>query len=661
MDKLRDLINTLNEYRDAYYNQNKSLVSDEVYDALFGELKAMEEETGIIYSNSPTQTVGYKVVSNLKKVKHNHPLLSLDKTTEIDDAVKFIGNHAAVVMAKMDGLTCSLRYYDGILVSAESRGDGNIGEDITHSVLTFVNVPKSIPFNGELIIDGEAIIDYDTFQYINENEYTEYKNPRNLVSGSVRQLNTEVVARRKIKFIAWKLYNITTKEGVSLLNESFSINLQILHNFGFDIVPYALVDNARKYLEFSIYTVVTMCKSLQFPIDGCVITFDDVAYGKSLGMTGHHPRHSIAYKFYQEYAETTLIDIEWQTTRTGLINPVAIFEPVEIDGTTVTRASLSNVSMIRDLELGIGDTIHVIKANQIIPKITENITRSNTYVIPSKCPSCNCDAVIKNENGRETLVCINDGCVAKLLDKMCNFVSRQGMNINGLSRERLAIFINRGFIRSYSDIYKLYKRQDVLEHMDGFGKTSVNNILDAIKESRKCNYINFFTAIGITYIGKSGAKAIVNHLKSIAKNYGYENALFALFMNLTAQHYDWSCIDDFGYITSDGINEYVNKNREEIIDVAKFLTFADDFESSTKLDKLNGKTFCITGKLMQFPNRDALVAEIEKYGGKYTSSITGKTDYLITNDKTSGSSKNKKAEKLGVTIISELEFLDLCK
>lgn len=655
MNRVQELVNTLNVYRNAYYNENKSLVSDKEYDELFDELAALEKESGIIYPNSPTQTVGYVVSSKLEKVKHNHPLLSLGKTTDIKDFIDYFQGKPVVIMAKMDGLTCSLYYEDGKLIRAESRGNGEIGEDITNNAKTFVNLPLTIPYKGKLWIDGEAIIDYQTFDEINKNEETPYKNPRNLVSGSVRQLNSEIAAKRKIKFIAWKLYKAEGTDGKREF-DSNTLNFKLLDGIGFEVVPLAYCEKFEQQCEISIEMLKKICEEKHYPIDGMVGMFDDIQYGNNLGMTGHHPKHSLAYKFYQERNETELIDVEWSTSRTGLINPVAIVEPVEIDGTTVSRATLNNVSIIKDLKLGIGDTVTIIKANQIIPKIMENLTQSNTYKIPTHCPCCGAKAIIKNYNKRETLNCVNENCPARMHDRMANFCSREGMNIVSLSDERLKMLMELGYITDFESIYKLYMHKESIEKLEGYGKSSVANLLKSIEESKECKLSNVLTAIGIPGIGKSSAKSLSKHCAS-KKN----GSVLETFISMACSNYDWTQLEDFGSVTSDNINTFIQNNIDSIKPLVDILTIAEDNESVVANNKLGGQSFCITGKLIHFANRDALVEEIEKYGGKIVSGVTAKTNYLITNDKESGSSKNQKAIKFGTKIISEEEFIDLCK
>lgn len=658
MDKMKLLVDRLNAYRDAYYNKNESLVSDKEYDALFDQLAALEQQTGIVYPNSPTATVGYEAVSKLQKVAHNHPLLSLGKTTNLQEFCDYFEGKPMNLMAKMDGLTASVVYRDGVLRSAESRGNGEVGEDITHTARTFCNLPQKIPFRGELIVDGECIIDYPTFRRINQQEQTEYKNPRNLVSGTVRQLDSRVSAQRGVKFIAWKLYAASDEAGSPLDDtKTYSSAFALLEKLGFEVVPHVYLDNRypdeasrRDALETEMEALQQDCAAKGFPIDGLVGSFNDVAYGLSLGSTGHHPKHSLAFKFYQDRNETVLRDIEWSTNRTGQVNPVAIFDPVEIDGTTVSRASLNNVSIIKELELGLGDTITVIKANQIIPMVTDNLTRSASYVFPTTCGSCGTPLELRNDNGREMLYCVNSHCPAIRLDQITYFVSRDAMNILGLSQERLKLLIDRGFVRDFADLYHLDAHREELMEMERLGQDSVDNLLSAIDASRNCRMSNVLTAIGIPTIGKNNAKILA------AQCAGEGNPL-ERFLELAKDNYDWSVLDGFGDVMSSAINQYVADNEDRIRPLLDVLHIAP--EQPRAAGGLEGKAFCITGKLLHYPNRDALVADIEKNGGKVVSGVSAKTDYLITNDKDSGSSKNQKAAKFGTKIISEDEFLSL--
>lgn len=640
VEEVKSLVKKLNKYRDEYYNNNNSIISDREYDELFDKLIVLERETGCIFSNSPTQSVGYMSLSQLQKVKHSHPLLSLGKTTDIDEFIKYFGNKDFLIMAKLDGLTCSLTYDNGKLIRAESRGDGETGEDITHNAKVFSNLPTEIPFKGKLEIDGECIITYDEFERIKARENTKYKNPRNLVSGSVRQLNSEIAAKRNIKFIAWRLHE-AENVGIQYHSEGFDF----LSNLGFDVVPY--YTNSFNTIEW----IKDECETKQIPIDGIVGMFDDIEYGNSLGRTGHHPRHSLAYKFYQEENETVLLNIEWSTSRTGLVNPVAIFEPVEIDGTTVSRATLNNVSIIKELELGIGDIVTVVKANQIIPKITQNLTRSNTYQIPSVCPSCGNPVTIKNDNGREMLYCTNRHCKAILHDKISNFATREAMNIVGISEEKLRSLMDMGYITSFESLYHLKDYRNEIAKAKGFGESSIDKIINAIEVSKKCQLINIIIAIGIPGIGKSAARTIAEYCEVT----GAENT-FQEFINFAMSGFDWSVLQEIGQATSDNINSYVVDNYEDIQPLVNILHIKKPQKSDLS-QRYKGKTFCITGKLVEFDNRNALVYDIEAKGGTIVSSVTSKTQYLITNDKTSGSSKNKAAEKYGTKIISELEYI----
>lgn len=683
IDRIKELIELLNKYRNAYYNENTSLISDKEYDELFDELVALEAEQGITFANSPTQTVGYEVVSQLKKVKHNHPLLSLGKTTEIDEFVKFFGDKAMHLMAKLDGLTCSILYQDGKLVRAESRGDGETGEDITHNARVFANLPMEIPFKGEMIVDGECIITYDEFERINkpliekaEQEATvleltgkefkdyvkkhSYTNPRNLVSGTVRQLDNKVAKERNVRFIAWKLHSMKNPDGSNYGIKTHTEATIELEKCGFEVVPnttFGTGDIAASSCEYAIEWIRNDCKALRVPIDGMVGIFDDIEYGLNLGRTGHHPRHSLAFKFYQDEVETTLLDIEWSPSRTGLINPVAIFEPIEIDGTTISRATLNNVSIIEELKLGIGDTVAVIKANQIIPNITKNLTQSNTYKIPVICPCCGSPTIVRADNERKMLYCSNTQCPAVMHDRISNFITRDAMNIVGVSEKRLNQLMKFGFITDFKSLYTLKEHREELISLRGFGESSIDILLKAIEDSKVCKLQNVLVAIGIPGIGKATAKTLSKHCQSIKGN----KNIFQAFIELACNNYDWTTLADFGTVLSSGINSYIRNNLDRIEPLINILNISEDNEEIEINNKFGGKTFCITGKLTKYENRDKLVDDIEKYGGKIVSSVTSKTNYLITNDPTSGSSKNQKAIKFGTKIITEDDFIAMCK
>ena len=684
MNSMQKLVAELNRYRDAYYNQNQSIVSDKEYDRLYDQLVQLEKDTGVIYPDSPTQTVGYPVVSKLTKVKHNHPLLSLGKTTDIEEFANYFEGKPTIVMAKMDGLTCSLLYRNGELVLAETRGNGEIGEDVTHNARTITNLPQRIPYDGELIVDGEVIITTNDFETINRplrekavkeaeekglsgTEFTEYvrkntyANPRNLASGSIRQLDSKIAAERKLKFVAWKLYSSIDKGGIpNDAAQTMRGGLWFLQNCGFEIVPFTSCafiqkETLSERYEAAIDFIRKSCYTHGYPIDGCTAAFDNIAYGESLGMTGHHPKHTLAYKFYQEGNETIMRDIEWSTSRTGLVNPVAIFDPVEIDGTTVSRASLSNVSIIKELELGIGDTVSVIKANQIIPSITDNLTRSNTYEFPTVCPSCGEKLTIHCDNDRETLICENVQCPAQINDRIANFASREGMDIEGLSEKRIRFLLDKGYLSNFISLYTLYHFKQELEELDGFGESSVEKLLSAIEQSKTRKLENVLVAIGIPNIGKSTAKTLANYcLGKISE----EDHPLSFFLYLCMSFHDWTSIDGIGIKTSGEINEYVHKNILEFAKLADYITIETP-ETKTRTNIFGGKTFCVTGKLNIFHNRDELTSEIERLGGKIVSSVTSKTNYLITNDPDSGSGKAEKAKKFGTEILTEQEYINL--
>lgn len=647
VNRIIKLVSTLNEYRDFYYNKNQSLVSDQRYDEMLDELAGLEKECNIVLANSPTQTVGYEVVSQLEKVKHSHPMLSLNKTQSVDDLVDFVKDKDCLLSLKMDGLTVLLTYDKGELIRAETRGNGEIGEVITHNAMVFENLPLKIAYQGYLEVEGEAIITYEDFDEINKNipEEDRYKNPRNLASGSIRQLDSSIAAKRHLKFIAWRVPSIT--------NTSMLDTLSFVEKQGFTIVPYKLIKVKELYeISENIEALRIVSKAMSYPIDGLVITYDDIEYGLNLGRTGHHPRHSMAFKFYQDRVETTLLDVEWSPSRTGLINPVAIFEPIEIDGTTVSRATLNNVSIIEELKLGIGDTIAVIKANQIIPNITENLTQSNTYKIPSVCPCCGFPTIIKADNERKMLYCSNAHCPSVMHDRISNFATRDAMNIVGVSEKRLSLLMELGYITDFESLYNLKEHRDEIANLRGFGESSTDILINAIEVSKNCKLQNVLVAIGIPNIGKAAAKTIANYC---SKN--TNGNVFDTFVQFAKNNHDWSTLPEIGNGTSDGINQYVIDNLDQIEPLVAILNVEQPKKNEDGV--LAGKTFCITGKLVSYPNRDALVADIENNSGIIVSSVTAKTNYLITNDKTSGSSKNKAAEKFGTKIITEKEFIDM--
>lgn len=653
MDKIeiiKKLVEMLNHYRNEYYNNQKSEISDFEYDQLFDELSALEQETGFIMTTSPTQTVGYEVKSELTKVKHNHPMLSLDKTKDINDVVKFLDGRDGVVMAKMDGLTCSLRYIDGELVSAETRGDGETGEDILHCAKTIKNIPLHINCNDEVIVDGEVIISYDDFEKINATlpEDEKYKHPRNLASGSIRQLDSAIAAQRNMQFIAWKLIKGSD-------NNSFWQRLSFMSKLGFSTVAAVLIqkkDMCHEYytasIEGTIDIIQDMAKKASYPIDGCVIGYDDVAYGDSLGATGHHLRSQIAYKFYDELYETKLLDIEWTMGKTNTLTPTAIFETVNIDGTDVSKASLHNISIIKKLGLTNNCTVRVYKANQIIPQI-DSCLQDGDYAIkiPKYCPVCGGETEVVKENESEVLMCTNLNCSGKLLGRLKFFVSKPAMNVDGLSEATLEFLIDQGWIKSFRDIYHLVDYKNLLEKCSGFGKKSVEKMLNAIESSRDVKLENFICALSIDGVGRSASKTIANAFD------GDFNAFYKAFKD----NYNWAELEDVGDKTASNIGKYLTDNESEIVDLASEMKFVIQQKTETKENPFSGKTLCVTGKLNHF-TRDSINEKIAELGAKSAGSVSKNTNYLITNE-ASGSSKYKKAVELNIPIITEDEFLKM--
>lgn len=643
---MKALIVAINVLNYSYFNEHENLVSDKEFDALMNKLVELEKETGITYSSSPTRIVGSEVVSDLKKVTHTHKLLSLAKTTELDEFVKYFGQHEFVLMPKLDGITCALTYEHGVLKRAETRGDGTIGEDITHNARGFANIPLTIPYQGKLYVDGEAVISYEEFEKIKKAENTDYKNPRNLVSGTVRQLDNAVLRKRKVTFIAWR--NSTPE----FQDEDFRDAMQMLSSLGFTTVQIVSVPPFDKdgvdVKEFVSRTMEAM-KCTPYPIDGMVGTFCDQKYGRTLGETSHHPNHSFAFKFYQERNLTTLRDIEWNTTRTGTINPVAVFDPVEIDGTTVSRASLSNVSQIKKLKLGIGDEIEVIKANQIIPMVVRNLTQSDTYSIPAHCPVCGEAARAVSSNEAQRLECSNDNCPAVLVDRISNFVSRQGMNIDGLSTERIKLFVNNGWLKNLADIYRLDRYSSDMKQLDGLGDASVDKLLAAIEKSKTCAAENFIVAIGIPGVGKSSAPVIAEAIFEAMDERSFAETL----CDMADADMDWSNLNGVGVKTSDGINDYVKRHSTEIALLNCYLAI------TVRENKNNaGMTVCVTGKLKMFKSRKEFEEVAKGAGWSVSSSVTKDTTCLVCNDPQGGSSKLKKAVSMGIPILSEEGFLN---
>lgn len=644
MQLMKDHIELLNRAAKAYYQENREIMSNHEYDRLYDELEQLEKETGTVLSNSPTIRVGYELLTSLPKQPHEKPMLSLDKTKEVPALKEWLGDHAGLLSWKLDGLTIVLTYSGGNLAKAVTRGTGEVGEVVTNNVRVFRNIPLEIPFKENLVLRGEAVISYSDFEKINEeieDVNTKYKNPRNLCSGSVRQLNNKVTSERNVHFYA---YSVIRADGVEFGN-SREDQLKWLADQGFDIVEYRMVkaDNVEEAVAWFAERV----EKNDIPSDGLVLTFDDIRYGESLGSTAKFPRDSIAFKWRDEIKETRLLEIEWSASRTGLINPVAIFEPVELEGTTVSRASLHNLSIMEDLEIGIGDTVCVYKANMIIPQISENITRSGGLAIPDQCPVCGGLAQIRQNNDVKYLYCTNGECPAKQIKLFSLFVSRDAMNMEGLSEATIEKFIEEGLIRDLADLFHLEQYKDKIVIMEGFGEKSYQKLIAAINKSRKTTTVRLLYGLGIPNVGLSNAKLICRRF-----------------------NYDWKAIESATYdqlIEINGIGEVMaeayigffgeERNRAVISDLLKEIEL-EAVKTSSNEALFGNLTFVITGSLEQFGNREELVAVIEENGGKVSGSVSSKTNYLINNDNTSASSKNKKAKELGIPIITESQFLD---
>lgn len=657
IEEMKALVEKLNQYRDAYYNNAESIVTDHQYDDLCDQLEKMEKETGVILSNSPVHSVGYEVKSKLEKIEHSHLMMSLDKTKDVNILRKFIGDKDSLLMCKMDGLTILLTYEDGELIQAETRGNGVTGEIITHNAKAFENIPMHINQKGHVEIEGEAIITYTDFEKINnliKHEEDRYKNPRNLASGSVRQLDSKIAAKRHVRFIVWKV-----PAGMDEL-PLMSARFEKARELGFDIVPYIRVYKENQNLEELINLLKEKTAYLSYPIDGLVAAYNDIAYGLSLGTTDKYPRHSLAFKFYNVEYETVLNAVEWTMGKSGQLTPTAVFEPVEIDGTSVSRASLHNVSIFKRFYLHKGDTVAVYKANQIIPQISRNMTRGyNTgekFIIPKICPICGEPVSVVKENDSEVLMCMNAGCKGKLLGELNAFVGKKAHDINGLSEATLSLMIQRGLIESSIDLYHLKEKKEQLAYLPKMGAKKIGNLLKAIEDSRNTTLEKFIVGLNIPLIGSRAAKDIAKHEKTRTKELNLTKPINTFIVD-AAENYDFTHIEGLGVERNNSIHNYFGENYDYVCALASQFTFQDDIvENITENTSLSGKKFCITGKLHIFANRDELVADIESKGGKVVSGVTKATDYLITNDKNSGSSKNKKASELNIPIISEEEY-----
>lgn len=644
LQQMKELVKILNKAAKAYYQEDREIMDNREYDSLYDQLEKLEKETGITLADSPTVNVGYEAVDFLPKETHESPMLSLDKTKDRETLREFIGNHKTLLSWKMDGLTIVLTYENGELQKAVTRGNGTVGEVITNNARVFRNIPLKISYQGRLILRGEAVITYPDFERINssiEDADARYKNPRNLCSGSVRQLNNQITAERNVRFYAFSLVSASNVD----MHNSREYQMEWLKDQGFEVVEYRIV-TADTLDEAMDYFADAVEKNI-FPSDGLVALYDDIAYGESLGSTTKFPRNAFAFKWADEIRETTLRSIEWSPSRTGLINPIAVFDPVELEGTTVSRASVHNVSILKELELGIGDTLQVYKANMIIPQIAENLTRSRNLQIPDTCPACGSEAKIIKENEVEALYCTNPDCAAKKIKAFTLFVSRDAMNIDGLSEATLEKFIARGFIHTFGDIFEISRYKDEIMEMEGFGQKSFDNLMESLENARKTTLAKVIYSLGIANIGLANAKVICRH---------FNNSLDAI---RKADLEEVSAIDGIGPVIARNLVNYFHKeeNNQKLDSLMQHLHIQQEEIKSQQI--FAGMNFVITGSLNHFSNRNEAKNLIESLGGKVTGSVTGKTTYLINNDTASNSSKNKKARELGIPILSEEEFLKL--
>lgn len=643
LDRIRELVETLNKASQAYYAQDREIMSNYEYDALYDELVQLEQSTGIVLANSPTVSVGYEAVDEFPKMRHESPMLSLGKTKDREELRSWLSGHPAILSWKLDGLTIVLTYREGELVQAVTRGNGEVGEVITNNAKTFVNLPLHIAYQGELILRGEAVISYSDFEEINreiDREEDKYKNPRNLCSGSVRQLNNEITAKRRVRFIA---FNLVKADEVDFQNSRMK-QFEFLENQGFQVVEHYLVTPETILSEIENFE--KKVQTYDIPSDGLVLLYEDIEYGRSLGRTAKFPRDSIAFKWADEIRETTLLEVEWSASRTGLINPVAVFEPVELEGTTVSRASVHNVSIVRELKLGIGDKLKVFKANMIIPQIAENLTKSDTLAIPKICPVCGQPTQIRQLNDAQSLFCINDKCPAKQIKSFTLFVSRDALNIDGMSEATLEKFVDYGFIHEFADLFELEQYKEQIVNREGFGEKSFTKLTESIQKASVTTLPRVLYGLGIAGIGVANAKLL-------CKNFDYD-----LEKLKHADETALSEVEGIGEVLAGAIRQYMcdMENMEKLDRLMSKLTLELP-EGGDREQTLAGMSFVITGSLNHFDNRNELKELIEQRGGKVTGSVTGKTTCLINNDITSASSKNKKAKELSVPILSEEDFL----
>ena len=652
LERIKQLIKDLNNASYAYYNQ-VPIMPDYEWDKMYDELINLEEETSIVLANSPTHNVGYSVADELKEVKHNHPMLSLDKTKSVNELIDFIGNKDCFLSVKADGLTTSLHYIDGKLIGAETRGDGVKGIECLQNVLTMDNVPKEIPYNDELIIDGETIIGWDTFREINDKlpEDKKYQHPRNLVSGSLRLLDNKEAASRNMRFVAWRVIK-------GFEHKTPSKDLFKAKDIGFEIIPILKSPriNQEKELTILLNHIRESADLHNIPYDGAVMAVDDYKIAESMGRTEKFFRHSMAYKYEDELFETVLTDIEWNTSKTGLINPVAIFQPVDLNGAITTRATLHNITYIKDMMLGIGDRIRVYRSNMVIPKVHDSIDKSGNFSIPDKCPICGQSTRIVKENDSEVLMCENPDCKGKLLGRLVHAASRNALDIENLSESTIEKFINLGWLNSIQDIYHLSDHENEMKALDGFGKKSVQKLLNSIEESRNTNLQRFLYSLSIPLLGKSASQDIAKSCTE--QNTSSMGNFMVTMITEGAEHF--RSISGIGDSLINSLNSYFNKHCSEIFELSKEFTFESH---NIVLDEipntLQGKTFVVTGSVNHYKNRDELKADIVAHGGKVVGSVSSKTNYLINNDINSTSSKNQKAKSLNIPIITEEEFISL--
>ena len=654
INRIKELVDILNKVSYAYYAKDNPIMSDKQYDDYYDELANLEVETGVVLAGSPTQKVQGYVIDSLKKVKHSKLMLSANKTKDIQEIKKFIGNRLCVMSWKEDGLTIVLRYVNGVFTQAITRGSGDLGEDVTHTMRMCKNIPITLPYKVDIEVRGECVISWKEFERINNHLDTPYKHPRNLASGSVRQLDSNILKDRKLTFKAFELVqddlyaksqsNTFLCEQLLNISESFDY----LQEMGFDVVEHEYVtkDNVEELIKKYIP------ENYDYPVDGIIFEYDDYSYGKSLGETSHHPLNMMALKWADDLYETTLIDIEWNTSKSGLVNPVAVFEPVNLDGAVTTRATLHNISYIEDLELGVGDTIQIYRSNMVIPKVHDNLTRSNTWKLPDKCPCCGGNVEVHNENGSKTLHCINPDCRAKLVAQLTHFVSKHAICIDGLSEQTIQKFVDLGWVKSFQDIMNLHNHAKEIMKLDGFGKQSVNKLMAAIEKSKYTTLDRFLYSLSVPLIGRSASK-------DVAKACHGDETIFISMIKSNDLYKLVNKIDGFGDVMYQSLFNYCKLHLSGIEELMSYFTFEKENNIVDKKVDLSDMTFVITGSLNHYKNRDELVGVIEQLDGKVSGSVTAKTSYLINNNIDSTSSKNVKARKLGIPIITEEYFINM--